>query len=166
MRAIVVAILVCLEILKNSQCKYLRIITVLIWLWWDILTGQLLDQLYQHVHFTHQHLTIEYRLEYFHHPPHLLIISTTSLKYLYGITPTSNSSPVSLLLTQNSILTRDITMGVLLRTRKAILEGGYGGHPPAVIWLDPLHPQPFFCRFFAFFCLFLSFFPDFETPTP
>ena len=37
--------------------------------------------------------------------------------------------------------TRDITMGVLFRAPKAISEGGYGGHPPAVIWLDPLHPQ-------------------------
>ena len=63
---------------------------------------------------------------------------------------------------------RDITMGVLLRTRKAILEGGYGGHPPAVIWLAPLHPQNFcvfvvfFSHFFALFCLFLSFFVFFS----
>ena len=66
-------------------------------------------------------------------------------------------------------------MGVLFRAWKAILEGGYGGHPPAVIGLAPLHPQRgrkilrFFCLFsplFAFLLPFLPFFVFFQSFDP
>ena len=89
----------------------------------------------------------------FHLNVYIILMITLSIPLCYNIDNITTTRPNF----STTHICRDITMGVLLRTRKAILEGGYGGHPPAVIWLDPLHPQNF-CVFFVFFYLRCPFF--------